>query len=114
MAIRYVRIYYVANTDVVRHVACKATPFRGNEGVVDDDVDLDRSDYELIDVPKIISANEVLKCIEVIAGRAVIALEKADAEMRDVKARGYRPSLVSKNGNERKRLSRDRAPTTRD
>lgn len=104
---KYVRVYFAAGTHNIRHVACKDSPFQGDEGIVVDDVDIERADYEIDDVPGIINAAEVLLSLDVNPnGRVSINQARAERSMANVKARGYRPIMREIQGAQRARFNR--------
>ena len=96
---KYIRVYYQKGTNLIRHLACKDTQFIGDEGVSEDgDVDIERVDFELHDVPEIVSADDIIKTLIVDSrGRATIDIEKAGQEMPNVRTRNHRPFLVGDN-----------------
>lgn len=96
---KYIRVYYQKGTNFIRHLACKDTQFVGDEGIAEDgDVDLERVEFELYDVPAIVSADDIIKTLIVDSrGRVTIDIEKAEREIPNVKTRNHRPFLVGDN-----------------
>ena len=107
MSTKYVKIYYAIGSNNVRHVYMQDTPFESQQGLSEDDTDIEYADYELVDMPLIASARHVMQAIRVDGqGRARIDKQAADLHIPNVAARGHKPQLVPKNNHERSSIRR--------
>lgn len=107
---KYVRVYFSAGTNTIKHVACKNTPFSAEEGISEDgDADLDRVEYALDDIPELTKASHLLRALSVDGqGRARINLADARREIPNVQARGHTPLLTAQNNHQRTRIAKGR------
>lgn len=105
---KYVRLYYESGTNIIRHVACKNTPFGAEEGVSEDgDIDIDRVEYTLDDIPELTKASHLLRALSVDGqGRARIDIADARREIPNVQSRGHNPTLTAQNNHQRVRIAR--------
>ena len=106
---KYAKVYFRAGTNTVLHCFVKDTPFGTDEGVIDDDHDLDEVEFEFSDAPQVVPARELMRSLQVDGtGRARIDIALAREDMRNVSARGLNPEITPSNNDTRKRIARAR------